>query len=783
MEATWLVAGTDLRHRWRSFLSVIVVAGLGCAFAVTAGIGARRTWTAWTRLRAATLAADTIFNAPPDADPAIARRVLRLPEVAAAGAFTYTPVAPAPLVPGQDAGAFIALDRSFGTKVYRPLIIKGRRADPTNANEVTINEALAAKGVHVGQRVRLRAGFGDKAKEIASATIVGIERGEFDLGVNSGNAVVELNNAFLQAHRDELDLGPQPATLVRLRDGAAGRTHFAKTLEGLYGRPGLVPVGDPLGDPVEAVLKVQRIAWALLTAAATLAILLALGQALVRLVAPMGDAAPTLRALGLRRPQLLATGAIEGLVVAIGVAVIGLTGGVLASPLVPSGLARRADPVNGIRVEPVVLALAAAVIVVLLTLAGVVGSWRFARESGPTRRGSTRSPVRGSAPLTLGSRWAIGAPVTRPSGASAGSAVAASAGVAARSAIVAVAVGLAGLVAVLTFASSVSRLRATPRLYGWGFDGVFSTNDLGPEELLQRFPRLAADRDVAAVGVGSIIDFIVDGAGVEALAFDEVKGNLHPTILEGRAPGDGLEIALGSGTLRSLHKHVGDTVEVLGPSGSRRVKVVGRAAYPEIGDNGDVLHSASVRSAVGRALTPDAVSAVVLFRVRDGVKPSTVLRRHGGGEGYESVLAFRPRNVDNLSAIGGVPWTLAGFLALLGLAAVGHALVMSVRGRRREIAVLRAIGLVRRQVGATVAVQATATALVGMVIGVPTGIAAGRAGWALVTEGLGVVNQPVVAIGTIVAVLGAAVVVANLASSGPAVAATRVRPAEALRSE
>jgi len=47
-----------------------------------------------------------MFSVPPDADPALLSRVRASPGVSAIGSFSYTSVAPAPLKPGQDAGAF-----------------------------------------------------------------------------------------------------------------------------------------------------------------------------------------------------------------------------------------------------------------------------------------------------------------------------------------------------------------------------------------------------------------------------------------------------------------------------------------------------------------------------------------------------------------------------------------------------------------------------------------------------------------------------------------------------
>src|SRR5207244_5241347 len=103
-----------------------------------------------------------------------------------------------------------------------------------------------------------------------------------------------------------------------------------------------------------------------------------------------------------------------------------------------------------------------------------------------------------------------------------------------------------------------------------------------------------------------------------------------------------------------------------------------------------------------------------------------------------------PNNVANLRRVDVVPRVLGGLLAIIGLAATAHALVTGVRRRRHDLAILRTMGFVRRQVGATVMWQATTLALIGLVIGLPLGFAAGRWIWSLVAGGLGVATDPLV---------------------------------------
>ena len=70
---------------------------------------------------------------------------------------------------------------------------------------------------------------------------------------------------------------------------------------------------------------------------------------------------------------------------------------------------------------------------------------------------------------------------------------------------------------------------------------------------------------------------------------------------------------------------------------------------------------------------------------------------------------------------------LGSFLALVGVGAVGHTLVTSVRRRRREVAVLRALGMTGRQARGVIATRASVLALVGLLLGArPVGGAAAR---------------------------------------------------------
>jgi ABC-type antimicrobial peptide transport system permease subunit len=108
---------------------------------------------------------------------------------------------------------------------------------------------------------------------------------------------------------------------------------------------------------------------------------------------------------------------------------------------------------------------------------------------------------------------------------------------------------------------------------------------------------------------------------------------------------------------------------------------------------------------------------------------------------------------------------------------------VSVARRRRELGLLKAIGFVRRQVAEAVCWQASTVAAVGIVLGVPAGVIAGRLVWHAFATNLGVVPVVVYPVGVLALLGTGVVVVANLLAAGPALVSARSRPGVLLRTE
>jgi hypothetical protein len=254
---------------------------------------------------------------------------------------------------------------------------------------------------------------------------------------------------------------------------------------------------------------------------------------------------------------------------------------------------------------------------------------------------------------------------------------------------------------------------------------------------------------------------------------------------------------VGAVTMRKLHVSIGDTVTATRAGVRRALKIVGRVVLPGLGN-----YPGADKTAIGEGavftfaglndLGPRfGISLLVRFA------PGTTVA--GGAETLRSKLdalprpesvdpptvtrVQRPSDVSNYARVRATPIGLAAILGILSIAAVAHVLGAAVRRRSRDLAVLKTLGMVRRQIRATVAWQSSAVALVALAVGIPAGIATGRWAWSAFASQLGTVAEPRVPVILALLALPAVVAACNLVAAVPARRAARTRPALVLRSE
>lgn len=830
-----------MRSGWRSVVLLIVVVGLGGGVALTALAGARRADTAVPRFLAYSepmtggVFFGNSFTQPPRvsgpaadsvAPPPYTSGVLSLPEVAAYGRVLYLFTA----TNGNAAGVvntFGVADPSVGRKANRPYVVAGRFPDPAAPLEVGVNE-LAASRLHlrVGSTIHLHSySLAQAAGLTGNPSSPGRPSGpsyvlrvsgvlRFPSDVNAivplaarqdvnyeGQQDVFLTPAFVaqMAHEQGVKIQQMPGMNVfgvRLRHGTADWHSFVVAAKALAARTGTsinFQEGDPLGSEAAARsaqrgTHVEAVALALFGGLAALVTLLLVGQAVIRQLRSDARDRATLRSLGASRFQLAALGMVAPSVVALGGAVLAFAVSALASPLMPIGLARTAEIHPGFAVNVAITVGGAACLAVILTAGAAWPAWRAGRPDLPhsTAVRSSR-PLRvwpaGSGPLTaqVGIRFAFGsrtAPVF--------------------TALVGALTAVAGLTAALTFAGSLDHLVRTPVEQGWNWDVMAGNPNNSQDDVGRGGALLAADPKVeaySAIGILGPVD--VDGTTVpQMLAIDQLKGGVHPPVLDGRAPSAPDEIAFATRTLEALHKHVGDRVTMTGPDAKpTSFTIVGRMLAPSVGDvldnglgEGAWVDASFVhqqwRSPTDPNGTPQPGTDVLnVFAIRLAPDVSVVsamprLRQDFG----ETVLQHLPaEDAVNLQSVSGLPFALAALIGLLGVATIGNALVNSVRQRRKELAVLKTLGFVRRQVGATVAWQATSFAFVALAMGIPLGLAGGRWAWTAVASGIYSASPPLVPVLAVVLVVPATVLVCNAVAAWPARSAGRLAPALALR--
>jgi ABC-type lipoprotein release transport system permease subunit len=145
--------------------------------------------------------------------------------------------------------------------------------------------------------------------------------------------------------------------------------------------------------------------------------------------------------------------------------------------------------------------------------------------------------------------------------------------------------------------------------------------------------------------------------------------------------------------------------------------------------------------------------------------------------------AQRPAEIVNYRTMGAMPTILAGGLAAGAVGGLGLTLVASVRRRRRDFALLKTLGFTRGQLAAAVAWQSSAIAVIGLVIGLPVGIAFGRWLWLAFARQLSAVPDPVIPAASIALAALGALLLANIVAALPGRWAARTPAAEVLRAE
>ncbi len=824
------------RRRWGGYLTLVVLIGVVGGVALAAVAGARRTQSSFPTYLASTNPSDlgmfTEFGPATNTgySARVSEAVARVPFVERAvpvvgfdGTLQVLGHHHGRGVPGE---APPAVEGSTGTDAAyfstdRVTVLQGRMADPKRADEIVMSAGAAAQyGLHLGSTLPVAfftdaqagqpnfSGYPhDKPHLIVPFKLVGIV--EWDTQVVQdddaalGNQIAVITPALTR--QLETCCAYYSYVSFHLKGGLAHEAAVVSAVNKVI--PDLGPVGGsttnaPYVAKAERAIRPEAIALGVFGLIAALAALVINGQVISRLIRRNAEEAAIVRALGAGPVMAMADGlaGVVGAVAAGSLLAVGVAVGL--SPLAPIGPVRPVYPDIGVAFDWTVLGVGFLVFVVALTATALIVAYRVAphrlvqrpdiADRGPGRIRAAASGLPPSA--ALGVRSALGGRAGRDAAP-------------VRSALLGAVVAITVIVTSLTFASSLNALVSQPTLYGWNWDYALLAGFSAAENLpaAETTALLDHDPDVAHWTGVYFESATVDGQSVPVLAM-RPGAEVRPSILSGHPLVEPSQVVLGPATLASLHAHDGETVVAQTDARTRaHLRVVGTATLPTIGGSGDPALEMGTGAVMATSLfsasdlnqqdSPVPGPMAALVAIRPGVSRAAalasldhiaaVLNRPSDPDAPVGgvVSALRPAEIADYRSISATPALLAAVLAAGAIGALGLTLAASVLQRRRQFALLKALGFTQRQIAASVAWQSSVAAVVGVVLGVPIGVALGRWLWTLFADGISAVPHPTVPISSLALVALSAVVFANLVALIPGMVAARTRTSLLLRAE
>jgi len=772
VRGAWYLWRGTARGTGRAILVVALIGGLLGAVALAALAGARRTDTAYGRYLTASNASDALINIP-GALPGMPllrpiQQISHLPGIISSA--SYIGLNAYPVVGGQLRPSFLynGLNASFDGLYFRQdkmTVLAGRLPPLGATRQIVITPGLARHfGVGVGgtmtyQFASPRPGLAPTiTRSFRVAAIALVPPVLVDTADANEGAVLPPG-----ATRQLLPYYEYAWVNVRLARGGAGiaalqgeLTRLAATLEprieaATHQHAVLsFPIGrtDTVQAQVQQSIRPQVVALSVFGAIAALATVVLVGQGLMQLLSRSAAGLQAMRAVGATRGQAALATALPGILAVTGGSVLAVAGAVALSPLAPVGPVRRFDPAHGMQLDGLVLGAGSAVLLAVLLSVLALLAWRAIR---PARGAADRRPsavaqlaaATGLPPCAVvGSRNAL---ETDSAGRTVPAWVTLTGSVAAVTAVVITAV----------FGASLAGLISHPREYGWNWavliqaEGGYGTfRPALIERLVGRQPAVAA---WSSFGFSQLS---VGGREIPVLGVQRRRGFVEPPTTAGRPLSLSGEIELGAITLRELGKKIGDKVEVGSGPQQRSFTIIGTVTLPSFGVEGtqhvslgqgamlshsDLLQAqgfrpgdqpqagtgaaTSVDSAVAIDLAPGTTQQQRARLVRD-ITSANPDRTQGGS--YELDRA-KAAAVANASGMGGQPLALALGLAVAAVLSLALTVLASVRRRRRELALLKTLGMTRHQLRSIVAWQTTVTLAITALISIPLGIALGAA--------------------------------------------------------
>jgi hypothetical protein len=758
MTPLWALARLDLKRRWRSLTVLTLLTAAALATVMISGAGAHRAATAPDRLESRTLPADAwvLPNTPGfDWKPIeklpyvqVVNKLVIIDSMAFGGADAS--------IPRDTIGYFPADDNIFNT-IEKPVILEGRNLDPTRADEALVTPNFLKKHhKRVGDTVQLVLPGRDQVTLLPDAgkltgpriamKIVGVlrtgwyfDRPDYAVGqlIPSPAVVAKYPQNVIGDGGGQTSNGTN--AMLRLKHRQADLPQLRKDTARITGRSDIdiwdLRERDRIG---RRSISFESTALAGFSLAALIATLLLVGQALIRHVSLNNDELSTARAIGMTPRQVMGGAALAPVLAVATGSALAFGAAVIGSRWFPTGQASLIEPDPGVDIDWLVLG---GLFAGTVFLAGVVSALsartalRAARRQAGRRQSTiARLAAAFSLPVSVqvGTRFALEPGRGRSS-------------VPVRPALVGAVIGVIGATGVLVFDHGLGDAMDHPERLGQTYDALSNVGYLGEDydpdnELKKIFESLPYVRSV----VSRRVDIANAPAGAGSLSLFTYEPTPEPVVMNrGRLPERDDEVVLGPRTAGQLHVRVGGHVRLEGSKAAQDFKIVGIGLLPIDGLNAHDGGGWITAPAFDRIFRSFTFRSLFISATKDARGPDLIARlitdinKQMPGiidDGLEITAPDTTGVQKTLRSSRVLPRILGVFLALLGLGALGHALALAVRRRSAELAVLRALGMTPRQTRGAIGVQSLVVAAIGVVFGIPLGIAVGRTVWRAATD-------------------------------------------------
>ena len=297
---------------------------------------------------------------------------------------------------------------------------------------------------------------------------------------------------------------------------------------------------------------------------------------------------------------------------------------------------------------------------------------------------------------------------------------------------------------------------------------------------------------VTGMGAVAVDGKVVSTGGSPTLFFSDAPSDISNTAyVQGGPPKASGEVSVIQKLAKDQDLRLGSVIDVIAPGGSDKVRVVGVFTFgAESSLGGSLIVDTTLADAQRWFDMSGSVSEIDAKAVA-GVSADTLAQRvQAALPAYADVKTGAQAATDQTKqisdAIGGflrpVLLSFGGIAVLVGAFIIFNAFSMTVAQRRREFAMLRALGASRRQVLLTITGEALAMGVLASLLGIFAGL--GIAAGILKLFEAANIDIPhsglVLAPRTVIVALAVGIIVTLLSAVIPAARATRVPPMAAL---